>query len=555
MQTLLEKPEVPGITQKTIRCAIYTRVSTEEQAKKTFSSLDAQRQTCEDFIRSKATQGWVLYPERFEDPGLSGKDLNNRPGVQRLIKAVKDGKIQVIVIYKIDRLVRNLIQQLELTTMLGEKGVKLFAEGQEMDFISPGGFMTTSVLGAAAQMERMMTAQRTRDKIREAKKQGMWCGGHIPLGYDRSDAKELIPNPDEAVQVKAMFDLYLKEQSLDRALKLINAKYQTKEWTTQEGRRIVGKRFSKTTLIYILKNRLYLGQIPSGGQWGKGKHEAIVDEATFDKVQKLFAQNGHSRTSSARLVAKNKQGLLLKGLVRCEACGSVMTSYHSNGRGNQRYDYYKCTKSQHEGIEACPVKQVPARQLEQLVVDRMAELAGDPELVKKAVKAMVHNSANRLPALKAELVETSAKHRKIEDQANGLLQGFSGTAAQGNGFVVRRLNELEAELKTVQEQEARLKMDIDAQKTQAVDPEAARKSLMAFQGLYAHLETEEKQQLFRLAVREVRYDGIGHQIKLSLHPWGDEGSFGDSGVKAVQFGSPTWTRTRNPSINSRMLHH
>jgi ABC-type transporter Mla subunit MlaD len=171
----------------------------------------------------------------------------------------------------------------------------------------------------------------------------------------------------------------------------------------------------------------------------------------------------------------------------------------------------------------------------------MARLEGAWSLVKKAVEKAVQNSSDRLPALKSELAKTTAHLRKVKDQANGLMQGFNGTAAQANGFVIERLNALDLERKIIQEQEAKLNMDIDAQKDKAIDPEAARKGLMAFNQLYEHLQPEEKQQLFRLAIKEIRYDGLGQKISLSLHPMNlDEGLGGTVGVSTVQFGSLTW---------------
>lgn len=544
------------LAQKKLICAVYTRVSTKEQAKGDFSSLDSQRQICLDFIRPRAAEGWLVSPDSYDDDGYSAKNLN-RPAVQRLIADVMAGKINVIVVYRMDRLFRNLYQQLELIEKFENKGVVLYADGQAIDFTSPGGFLSTAVLGAAAQMERMLTAKRTKDKIRESKKLGMWCGGQVPLGYDRSMNKQLELNPTEAAQVRDMFNIYLKVQSLDRALKVINAKYRTKLWTPKHGREKGGHAFHKSPLIHVLKNRLYLGLIASAGEWVPGRQAAMVDKAVFEQVQTMLKLNGHNRATPIRSVVRNRFGLLLRGLVRCEACGARMTPYHASGRNDQRYEYYKCTRSQNGGREACPLRPAPARALEGMVVGRIQQLAQEPDLIQKAIKRTIRKSNADLPKMKSALEKNASRRRKIEDEAERLMKGFADTGAETNAFLIKHLNQLEAEMKGLEEQEAQLKAAIEAESGESMDPEAAQMALAAFTKLYADMGSEERQHMLRLTVREVIYNGDVHDIKMSLHPLGDGGSISDSSdyFGAVHIGSSGWIRTSNPPINSRMLHH
>lgn len=247
--------------------------------------------------------------------------------------------------------------------------------------------------------------------------------------------------------------------------------------------------------------------------------------------------------------------MLLKGLVRCKACGSKMTSFHAYGRNDKKYEYYRCTKAQHGGSSECPVAQVPARQLEQTVVARIHELADEPKLIQKAADKAIGDKQGRRPGLLDDLSEVKARMRKVSMEASKLLQAITGTMAQGISFVTARLNELDADHRQLQEQEAKLTYELGSLAGPNIDLEAARADLKAIAEVYEHLEQEDRQRLLRLAIREVLYDGINHKMQLSLHPWRDGGLVLDSYFRAVPIGSSGWTRTSNPSINSRMLHH
>lgn len=252
----------PKAPFKLANCAIYSRVSTEEQAKGDYSSTDAQLDACLRFIKRQHEKGWRHYPKTYCDPGVSGKTLN-RPAIQELLKDIKAGLIQIVVIYKLDRISRDHKDSVWLLEFFKEHKVDLYESEKKVDFEDPEGWFTNSLLMILAQRERMVTSKRTTDKTQEARLHGFWTGGHIPLGYDKAGKRELVPNRKEAKLVRLIFKTYLELQSLDQAMKVINAKHETKQWVTEGGRNLGGRKFAKTTLFHILKNRLISVRSPT----------------------------------------------------------------------------------------------------------------------------------------------------------------------------------------------------------------------------------------------------------------------------------------------------
>ena len=532
MQTLPKKPEVTGIAQKAVRCAIYTRVSTHEQSKGNYSSLTAQRAICERQIAMRAEQGWFALPEQYEDSGFSGKNLE-RPAVRRLIADTLTGKIDIIVSYKFDRMFRNLQQQLELTEKLGRLGVRFFADGNLLELTTPAGFMSNTVMGAAAQMERMITSQRTKDKMQEMRKKGIWTGGHIPLGYDRNEQKKLVVNPKEAVQLRDIFDIYLRTQSADKTLTLIS-QYRSKHWVSEEGREVGGKPFTKNMLLYTLRNSFYLGLLTSAEGLVKGQHEAIIDQQIFDRVQKTLAGNRQRHKS----VTSNKHHFLLMGLTRCAICGSRMTHYHAYGRNGKPYRYYKCSKAQHGGPLACPLGRVPAGQLEANVLGRLEELAESPELITRALKKAQAVVNERLPKLTKELRALEAEGKKEKHDADGLMAAMMKNGLSGNALVTGKLNDLAESAKVREAKMSAVKEEIQNCLAQAPDPVALRLALANFGQAFKNLGPEDQARMIRLAVKEVVFDGQNKTITTSLRPLGTAN--GGSIVTPLQSVSQRW---------------
>ena len=325
---------------KVVRCAVYTRKSTEENLALEFNSLDAQREAAEAYIASQKHAGWFCLEQHYDDGGFSGGTVE-RPAFQRLMADIEAGKIDCIMVYKIDRLSRSLMDFARIMETLERKNVSLVSVTQQFNTTTSMGRLTLNILLSFAQFEREIISERTRDKIAAARRKGKWTGGPPILGYDREkDARgsRLLINEDEAKQVRAVFRMYLEAGSMLPALQVMKKRgWKTKRFQTTEGHWRGGRDFDKSALQKMLTNITYLGKVSYKGEIFDGEHAAIVDEELFGQVQGLLRRN---RNSGGRYV-RNKCGALLKGMVRCKHCGCAM-SHHFATRGDRRYRYYVC---------------------------------------------------------------------------------------------------------------------------------------------------------------------------------------------------------------------
>jgi DNA invertase Pin-like site-specific DNA recombinase len=281
-------------TAQPVFCAIYTRKSTEHGLELEFNSLDAQREACEAYIKSQAHEGWQAVSQRYDDPAYSGGSLE-RPALQQLLTDIDAGRVNVIVVYKIDRLTRSLADFAKLVEVFDKKGVSFVAVTQQFNTTTSMGRLTLNVLLSFAQFERELSSERVRDKVAASRRKGKWTGGGFPLGYDVID-KKLVINPAEAETIRYIFKRYLDL----KCLRLLSDDLDvhgiiTKQRVAKNGNKTGGGRLTYGPLAYLLKNRTYLGEMGHKGEWFAGEHEPIVDQATFDQVQGLIKSNSVAR--------------------------------------------------------------------------------------------------------------------------------------------------------------------------------------------------------------------------------------------------------------------
>src|ERR1022692_1695956 len=302
--------DVTGRGQMRLRCAIYTRKSSEEGLEQNFNSLDAQREACEAYIASQKHEGWTILPDMYDDGGYSGGTIE-RPAFQRLLTDVGDGKIDVVVVYKVDRLTRSLSDFAKIVEIFDKRNVSFVSVTQQFNTTTSMGRLTLNILLSFAQFEREVTGERIRDKIAASKKKGMWMGGLVPLGYDRKDRK-LVPSPKEAELVSKIFTLYLEVGCVSKlAQRLDYEKIRSKSWTTRTGARLGGVAFARGALYDLLRNRLYIGEIRHRDQWYAGEHPGIVPRELWDKVQARMSGNRKKRPDHIR----ERSSSLLTGLL------------------------------------------------------------------------------------------------------------------------------------------------------------------------------------------------------------------------------------------------
>lgn len=358
------------MNKKNIRCAVYTRKSTEEGLEQDFNSLDAQREACEAYIKSQQHEGWVLVEKQYNDGGFSGGTLE-RPAVKELFKDIEAGEVDTVVVYKVDRLTRSLMDFAKIVELFDKQNASFVSITQHFNTTTSMGRLTLNILLSFAQFEREVTGERIRDKIAASKKKGMWMGGNVPIGY-KVENKTLVPDKPWDKIVQTIFDKYLGLKSV------------TKLKADLEENAIKGKsgiNFSKGNLYYILSNIIYIGQIKHKKNIYEGEHQAIIDKVTFDKVQDLMYKNRIDKDCGT----KSSSNSLLAGKLFDDK-GNRMSPSHSNTR-KRKYRYYvslAVTKLK-KGKEGS-VSKIPAGEIEKFVAETIKEFLTNTKIIQKYIK-------------------------------------------------------------------------------------------------------------------------------------------------------------------------
>jgi len=387
--------------RKRVRCAIYTRKSTEEGLEQEFNSLDAQRESAEAFIASQKAEGWTCLPDRYDDGGFSGGNIE-RPALKRLIEDIEAGLVDCIVVYKVDRLSRSLMDFARMMATFEEHGVSFVSVTQQFNTTHSMGRLTLNILLSFAQFEREIISERTRDKIAAARRKGRWAGGRPVLGYDlvsKPGGGRLEVNRSEADRVQRIFDIYLELGSLMPVVaECARRGWTTKKWTTKAGKPMGGRALDKGAVYAMLINPVYIGKVRHNENIYEGVHDGVVDADVFDRVQATMRLNG--RAGGSRL--SNAHGALLKGLVRCAACDCGMIHHFASkktGNGTKRYRYYVCMKAQKQGWASCPGPSLPASDLESFVLERIRDVITRDSTVDAVTKRAIELLAKSQPDL------------------------------------------------------------------------------------------------------------------------------------------------------------
>jgi site-specific DNA recombinase len=336
-----------------VRCAIYTRKSTEEGLDQAFNSLDAQREAAEAFIASQGHAGWVCLPERYDDGGFTGGNMD-RPGLQRLLADIAAGRVDCVVTQRVDRLSRSLIDFARMMETFEKHRVSFVSVTQQFNTANSVGRLVLHILLSFAQFERELIAERTRDKIAATRRKGQWCGGQPLLGYDVTPhGARLVVNRREARRVQAIFELYLEHRGLLPVLReLRRRRWRNKRWLTRKGKVYGGGPFTKNSLVHLLTNVTYIGRVKHHRDSYPGEHSAIISPEVFEQVQQVLARNRRMRRGGKRSATR----ALLTGLLRCGGCGGAMTPTYASKPGRKRYHYYVCA-----GAEAKPATMLGGR--------------------------------------------------------------------------------------------------------------------------------------------------------------------------------------------------
>ena len=399
---------------KPIRCAIYTRVSTDQGLEQDFNSLDAQRDAAESYIRSQAHAAWTLIRSQYNDGGYSGGSTD-RPALQRLLSDVRARKVDVIVVYKVDRLTRSLADFAKLVELFDSQGVSFVSVTQQFNTTTSMGRLTLNVLLSFAQFEREVTSERIRDKIAASKRKGLWVGGMVPLGYKIKNRKVVVVKY-EAGRVRTIFQRYLELGSLNLLMQdLRQRKILTKVRRLSSGRTIGGNPLTRGPLAHLLRNRFYIGEVAYRGEVLPGEQPAILDRKLFEAVQRKLDEQ---RTNHSAKRATSES--LLIGRIFDDR-GNRMTPSHARKKG-KRYRYYLSSPLvQGQAERAGSVRRVPATEVEALVVDA----------VRRRLKDSTATTDRDLVNTHVARVEVQAKQLaiKLAQKGNQKANRKSDTAA------------------------------------------------------------------------------------------------------------------------------
>ncbi|MEO6340995.1 MAG: recombinase family protein [Caulobacteraceae bacterium] len=372
-----------------LRCAVYTRKSTEEGLDQAYNSLHAQRDACEAYVRSQTGEGWTLLKTAYDDGGFSGGNMD-RPGLKQLLVDVARGAVDVIVVYKVDRLTRSLMDFAKIVEVLDGQGVSFVSVTQAFNTTTSMGRLTLNVLLSFAQFEREVTGERIRDKIAASKAKGIWMGGTVPLGYDAVD-RNLLVNEAEAEVVRGIFRRYLELRSMPALVEELEEQgLRSKSWTTRKGVLTGGVRFSVGGLSYVLKNQLYIGKIVHKAEVHAGLHPPIVDNELFEAVQAQRAANRWVRSARPTRAAKSP----LTGKI-FDAEGSAMSPAFCYSRKKQIYRYYVSPAvlpgRRRKDVSPKGVRRVAAIALEELVIEKIQQLTARSSLDWEVVRGMLES--------------------------------------------------------------------------------------------------------------------------------------------------------------------
>ncbi len=493
-----------------IRCVIYSRVSTENQLDMDFNSIDCQLEACQAYIKSQKAEGWICLPDRYNDGGFTGGNME-RPALNMLLSDIQEDKIDCIVVYKLDRLSRSLIDFTRILDLLNKNNVSFVSITQKFDTSNSMGQLLLNILLSFAQFERQIIAERTSDKMCAARKKGKFVGGIPMLGYDVAPGGgKLIINQEEAQRVQEIFPLYLKHQSLTKTAQDLNNKgWTTKTWIKKNGEIRLGKPWNKTNLHNLLTNIIYLGKVQHQGEIYEGEHEAVVDETTWARVQQVMENNSISKGQNIR----NIHGALLSGLIICDSCQKSMTHTYTKKK-DRLYRYYVCETSAKQGYKLCSTRSVPAKKIENFVVDKIKKIGQDPSVLHETTQKLLSEQKSQI-----ELLDNDGKYLRKE-QAMLMKQIKSDSDVQGRGVECDQFKNINVRIKDCEKRLLEVNRRKMLLENSQVDEEELKTVMGLFDPVWDVLYPNEQARIINLLIEKIIYNGEKGTIVINFRPLG-----------------------------------
>ncbi len=485
---------------KAIRCAIYTRKSTEEGLEQNFNSLDAQRDAGEAYVRSQTGEGWTVLPTLYDDGGFTGANME-RPAMRRLLADSQAGEVDCVVVYKVDRLSRNIRDFAKIMEVFDKHGTTFVSVTQQFNTTTSLGRLTLNILLSFAQFEREIISERTKDKQSAAKKRGKWTGGHLILGYDLdSENGRLVINAEEAERVRSIFHWYRDGESVfSIAAKVSRLGWRNKQWTTRADKLYGGQPLRRSHLYNLLANILYTGQLRVDETLYPGEHDAIIDQKTFDLVQARIKENsvcgekrGRTRTES-----------LLRGLLYCSGCGSAMYQTYASSN-DRRYRYYVCARSQQPTDNSCVARSVSAPAVEEAIVASVQRVSLHQRVLEAAAGLIRQRLNDDIVRLREELTGVQVRVKNGKSQVARLREPADDRRA-----------ELTDQIGTGEARVVELKREIMLRERERMEGDI-RKTMEPFEVLWKAMNMREQGLLLRQMIEKVGYEGRTGKVTVSF---------------------------------------
>jgi len=454
-------------------------------------------------------------PDRYDDGGFTGGNME-RPALKALIRDIEAGKVDCVMVYKVDRLSRSLMDFARMLEVFERKSVAFVSVTQQFNTTNSMGRLMLNVLLSFAQFEREIISERTRDKMAAARRKGKWSGGLAPLGFDNDrQGRKIIVNEDEAAKVRGIFELYLECQSIIQTVKEIDLRgWKNKLTVTKSGKERGGRHFDKSSLFKLLTNVAYLGKVRYKDEIHEGEHDAIVPLELWEKVQKQLKHNG--RTGG--IMIRNKFGALLKGLVRCACCDCAMTPNHTTKGGNKRYRYYVCTAAQKRGWHTCPSKSIPAKQIEDFVIAQIKKIGYAPELIQDVVTSVADKMKGQLEQLEDERLalgrDTARWDSEIRKTSALIRPNETDTPA------IARLADLQERIAHNERRLTSVMIEINKNSNNLLTQQDVETAMTTFDPIWESMTLRDQIRLVQVVVKQVDYDGETSRVTITFNPIG-----------------------------------
>lgn len=492
-----------------IRCAIYTRKSTEEGLDQEFNSLDAQREAGESYIASQKHEGWECVPDHFDDGGFSGGNTD-RPGLTKLMAEVEAGRVNCIVVYKVDRLSRSLLDFTKIMEVLDRHGCSFVSVTQQFNTTNSMGRLTLNILLSFAQFEREVIGERIRDKIGAAKRRGKWTGGLPPLGYDVDPmGRKIVVNKREAEHVKKIFELYLEHKSMITVCKeLKKLGIVSKKHTSRSGNQRGGKPIGSNRLHEIIHNFLYVGKIRHKDNIYDGEHEAIIDEETFNRAQEIIKNN---RVHITKVNRKPNGAAILSHLLYCEHCGTPMTMSTTVKDKTKHYRYYVCNHARQHGWNTCPTRSIPAPEIEKFIYEHISSIGANRTIRQQVYENLIAEDAEYQQELEGQLRAMDCDMKRYRREIQLL-------AAQNTPEAANKTSQIEKQLSSVGSQMQEIRYLLKLREKNPLTEGEVNSTISEFEAVWDNLNAREKNKMLRLLIERITFNGETGDIAVSLRP-------------------------------------